>query len=421
MRVVRLVALFAVIAACGALGQYDPTTAMSALQYCKTAYCPANEIQAWNCGPACQAHSGFQVVGVYNNASIESQAYTGYDSASGTIVVAIRGSSNIENWINDLDFFKTQYTNPACGSSSAQLRAEDGSWSGSSSGGGGSSSGGSWSGSSSGGGGSSSGGSWSGSSSGGGGSSGSASSGSGSAPSSGSGSGSASSGSGSAPSSGSGSGSASSGSGSAPSSGSGSGSGPGTGCEVHRGFLQEWQSLSSGVLSDVQSMVSQYGAPVFVTGHSLGAAVSILAAMDIITSITADVTVYNFGEPRVGNPMFAAWAASQLQAGMQFRVTHQRDPVPHVPPEDFGFLHCPHELWYDNDGDTQYSNCNDSPTAEDPACSDSVIPFGIDDHLLYLGICTECTCSSELLIKKYGPAVANRVLARMNKNRASKN
>jgi hypothetical protein len=169
-----------------------------------------------------------------------------------------------------------------------------------------------------------------------------------------------------------------------------------SGCEVHAGFYDVYLSMSSEMLSDVQTLVSANpGAPILVTGHSLGAAVSMHAAVDIMQKISgvSSLQLYNFGEPRVGNPAFAAWAASVLPAGKQYRVTHEADPVPHVPPEVFGFLHAPHELWYNNDGSTSWKDCQDSATSEDDSCSDSVpIPIDIDDHLLYLGLCTECSC-----------------------------
>lgn len=173
-----------------------------------------------------------------------------------------------------------------------------------------------------------------------------------------------------------------------------------SGCEVHQGFYEVYQSMQQGILSSVQSLLqSNPGTAVFVTGHSLGAAVSLLAALDIQTQYQpSSLTLYNFGDPRVGNDAFAAWAASTLPDGKQYRVTHSADPVPHVPPMDFGFLHCPHEEWYDNDGDSSWSDCQDSATAEDPNCSDSVdFPIDIDDHLLYLGVCTECSCSGTLM------------------------
>jgi hypothetical protein len=150
------------------------------------------------------------------------------------------------------------------------------------------------------------------------------------------------------------------------------------------------------MLRDVQVLVNAHaGSPILVTGHSLGAAVSVHAAVDIMNKITgvSSLELYNFGDPRVGDPAFASWVTTILPDGKQFRVTHAADPVPHLPPMHFGFLHAPHELWYNNNGDASWSDCNDSPSAEDPNCSDSTIPIDISDHLLYLGICTDCTCS----------------------------
>jgi predicted lipase len=259
--------------------QYSSTTAMSALYYCKTSYCNVQDIQSWDCGSTCNFHSGFAVKGTYRNSSVDSQGFSGL-SSDGKIVVAFRGSSNIKNWIADLDFTKVQY--PAC-----------------------------------------------------------------------------------------------------------------SGCEVHKGFYEVYLSMCQGMLADVQALISAHpGSPILVTGHSLGAAVAVHAAVDIMSKISGvgSLELYNFGDPRVGNPAFAAWVPTVLPQGKQFRVTHAADPVPHVPPMVFGFLHAPHELWYNNDGSSSWKDCQDSPTSEDDSCSDSTIPIDIDDHLLYLGICTECSC-----------------------------
>ena len=169
-----------------------------------------------------------------------------------------------------------------------------------------------------------------------------------------------------------------------------------SGCEVHEGFYNAWQGLSSSIINSVQSLATANPtANFFVTGHSLGAAIALHCAVTIAQTFPRPVTLYNFGEPRVGNQPFAQFASSVLATGQQYRVTHASDPVPHVPPMAFGFLHTPHELWYNNNGGTNYQDCNDSASAEDPNCSDSTIPIAISDHLLYLGICTECTCSSD--------------------------
>ena len=51
--------------------------------------------------------------------------------------------------------------------------------------------------------------------------------------------------------------------------------------------------------------------------------------------------VYTFGEPRVGNPTYAATYAKVVQA---YRVVHYADIVPHLPLSAMGFQHSPIEV-----------------------------------------------------------------------------
>ncbi len=67
------------------------------------------------------------------------------------------------------------------------------------------------------------------------------------------------------------------------------------------------------------------GLKLWFTGHSLGAAISTLAAY-AIGNVQA---LYTFGSPRVGNLAFAeAFATSDIP---HYRVVHHQDIVPHVP------------------------------------------------------------------------------------------
>ena len=170
------------------------------------------------------------------------------------------------------------------------------------------------------------------------------------------------------------------------------------GCKVHAGFYWTYLTLATHVIHDVQTLLNRYAtATILVTGHSLGAAMAVHCGLDLVSKVTRgnEVRVYSFGTPRVGNPAFASYAASTFPQKHEYRVTHKADPVPHLPLEAMGYLHAPHELWYNNNANTTWRNCQDSATAEDPLCSDSVpLPIGFEDHLLYLGVCTECSCTS---------------------------
>lgn len=176
-------------------------------------------------------------------------------------------------------------------------------------------------------------------------------------------------------------------------------------CKVHRGFLDVYHSVSVGLIKAVQSLYATYpNASVLVTGHSLGAAVSILAAVDLVKVLekssgpSLSLQLYNFGEPRVGNPAWAYWVhnsvfgSAEESSKVQYRVTHKHDPVPLIPLLQWDFLHTPHEVWYDNDlAGNNFRDCVDTYSLEDPLCIDST---GYDvnplDHLLYLGVRSGC-------------------------------
>ena len=82
---------------------------------------------------------------------------------------------------------------------------------------------------------------------------------------------------------------------------------------VHRGFAQSWYSIKEPVLALVGRVVRGATDPATVRvtacGHSLGGAISTLAAYDIACRFQLrpdQIQCYTFGCPRVGNHAFAA-------------------------------------------------------------------------------------------------------------------
>lgn len=74
-----------------------------------------------------------------------------------------------------------------------------------------------------------------------------------------------------------------------------------SGCEVHKGFYSAEQAAFSQVLSAVQALKQRFPSyGVIVTGHSLGAALATLTALDLQSAGVSDVHVMHFGSPRVG-------------------------------------------------------------------------------------------------------------------------
>jgi len=121
-----------------------------------------------------------------------------------------------------------------------------------------------------------------------------------------------------------------------------------------------------------------------ITGHSLGAALAEIAAIDLIlyNFWNSSITLYTYGQPRVGNLPFASLFDYYISDA--YRVIHYADLVPHVPIIAQGFWHTAREVWYNEDF-SNYTICNGS--GEDPACSDSLwFPTSIPDHLNYFNI-----------------------------------
>jgi predicted lipase len=100
---------------------------------------------------------------------------------------------------------------------------------------------------------------------------------------------------------------------------------------VHQGFQLVYQSLADSVerLLEAAKLDSKR---LILTGHSLGAALSELAAPDILHHSGLGVTpeVQNFAGPRVGLPDFAK--AFSAEIGTCFRVVNEWDIVPQLPP-----------------------------------------------------------------------------------------
>lgn len=81
-----------------------------------------------------------------------------------------------------------------------------------------------------------------------------------------------------------------------------------SGCKVHRGFFASYSSVSKTILRDVAKLKSQYPESKLVTtGHSLGGALAILCAAELMHTFGKVDYVYTFGQPRVGNKKFADW------------------------------------------------------------------------------------------------------------------
>ncbi|KAF3956404.1 hypothetical protein CMV_018460 [Castanea mollissima] len=165
---------------------------------------------------------------------------------------------------------------------------------------------------------------------------------------------------------------------------------------VHRGFYYAYHNttLRPAILNAVKRAKECYGdIPIMVTGHSMGGAMAAFCGLDLKVNHEAqDVQVMTFGQPRIGNAVFASYYRKLVPNTI--RVTNEHDIVPHLPPyypyfPQKTYHHFPREVWLYNIGlgSLVYNVekvCDGS--GEDPSCSRSVTGTSISDHLVYYGV-----------------------------------
>ena len=246
---------------------FDSQKAKDFWFYEVASYCTQNNILNWNVSTVAQKFPNVQQVNVFMNSSGENQAYTAYDESNDRILVAVRGSANIENWFENLDAFRTTYDK--C-----------------------------------------------------------------------------------------------------------------DGCEVHAGFHDAYLDLKDSLIPSVVSLHDAHPhAEIAVIGHSLGAAIATFIFVDVYETIGYVDYFYTYGSPRVGNDRFSEYMSNNFPNVFKARITHNMDPVPHLPLVSMGFLHIDREVFYVED-DSRHFICN---VGEDPNCSNQFkIPADIADHLDYM-------------------------------------
>ena len=96
---------------------------------------------------------------------------------------------------------------------------------------------------------------------------------------------------------------------------------------VHAGFLAALGEVWVQVSAHLRSEQAKRPRPLWITGHSLGAALATLAANLCCDDATFGLRgVYTFGSPRVGDPNFGANVRAPV-----FRFRNDSDLVPHLP------------------------------------------------------------------------------------------
>ncbi|MEF2967315.1 lipase family protein [Paenibacillus sp. M1] len=102
-------------------------------------------------------------------------------------------------------------------------------------------------------------------------------------------------------------------------------------CLTHRGFTNIYASARDGIMAALAKISSGESKTLYVTGHSLGAALATLCAVDVAanTGFRSPI-LFTFGSPRVGDPAFAKAFASHVPAS--YRYANVFDIVTFAPP-----------------------------------------------------------------------------------------
>lgn len=118
------------------------------------------------------------------------------------------------------------------------------------------------------------------------------------------------------------------------------------GTKVHRGFLEDVMALFPKICERLERNLK----PIFITGHSKGAAEASLCALMLSQFSKYDIhAVYSFASPRIGNALLRSEYNCTLKK-KTFRVTIEGDLVPHTPAAWDGFRAVGNEVFFQPNG-----------------------------------------------------------------------
>lgn len=111
---------------------------------------------------------------------------------------------------------------------------------------------------------------------------------------------------------------------------------------VASGFYGIYDSVGGNMIQSMRqqlfSLLATYKpTQLYVTGHSLGAALSQLFSLDLAISQPTTSTNINFSSPMVGTDSWQTAYDATISAGDSIRVYNYWDYVPSLPPDTFGY------------------------------------------------------------------------------------
>jgi hypothetical protein len=120
----------------------------------------------------------------------------------------------------------------------------------------------------------------------------------------------------------------------------------GVGARMHQGFINGLADIWEAIFERVSAELKASERPLWLTGHSLGGALALLAGWLFLRRLINVHQIYTFGAPMIGNKD-ATTAFDRELKGKVFRYVNTEDPVPQLPTLSLlanEFCHCDKEM-----------------------------------------------------------------------------
>ena len=102
--------------------------------------------------------------------------------------------------------------------------------------------------------------------------------------------------------------------------------------KIHKGFIANYDSIIDPIPREIAKKLNP-SLPCYITGHSLGASLAVIASVDLASNIPTlkpQIQLYTYAGSRVGNQTFAQIHAKYIPN--HYRVINLADVVPLLPP-----------------------------------------------------------------------------------------
>ena len=106
----------------------------------------------------------------------------------------------------------------------------------------------------------------------------------------------------------------------------------------HKGFYAALHDIWTPLFDRIQTLRAQKRRPLFITGHSLGGAIAVLAAAELAHRDHPFTSVYTFGQPRAVT-LETSTTFNALCGERVFRFQNNNDIVTRVPTRLMGYSH----------------------------------------------------------------------------------